>query len=126
VTRPSRDSVAGRAYLDLQARARRDGRPTDEPFTLYVLERFLFRVARSRHRERLVLKGGMLPAVFEERRPTRDVDLLALATPNDVATVAAIIREVLSVPADDGVVFVPDRPFRRSVGSVRPLRRRRR
>lgn len=53
MSRPSRETTAGRAYLDLRARARREGRPTDELIVLYVLERFLFRLARSNHRSRL-------------------------------------------------------------------------
>jgi len=39
---------------------------------LFILERFLYRLSLSVHRARLVLKGGMLPAAFDERRPTRD------------------------------------------------------
>ena len=68
MTRPTRATSAGRAYLDLQARARRERRLTEELLVLYVLERFLFRLSRSPHRSRLVLKGGMLLAAFEERR----------------------------------------------------------
>lgn len=58
MSRPSRDTPAGRAYLDLRARARGEGRPTDELFVLYVLERFLFRLSLSEHHQRFVLKGG--------------------------------------------------------------------
>lgn len=105
MTRPTRQSAAGRAYLDLQALARRQRRPTDELVVLFVLERFLYRLSLSAHRERLVLKGGMLLAAFDERRPTRDVDLLARATDNEVDTVAALVRDVLAVQVDDGVVF---------------------
>lgn len=107
MNRPSRETTAGRAYLDLRAQARREGRPTDELIVLYVLERFLFRLARSHHRSRLVLKGGMLLAVFEERRPTADVDLLARSAENDVETIAGIVREVASVEVDDGVTYEP-------------------
>ncbi len=64
MSRPSRDTAPGRAYLDLQARARREGRPTDELFVLYVLERFLYRLSLSELRDRLVLKGGMLLAAL--------------------------------------------------------------
>lgn len=109
MSRPSRETTAGRAYLDLRARARREGRPTDELIVLYVLERFLFRLGRSNHRSRLVLKGGMLLAAFEERRPTGDVDLLAQATNNDAETIAAVVREIASIEVDDGVVYEPDR-----------------
>lgn len=105
--KPSRDSTAGRIYLDLQARARRDDRPTDELITLYVLERFLYRVSQSAYRDQLVLKGGMLLAAFDERRPTRDVDLLAQAISNDAEAVAAVVREILAIEADDGVTYEP-------------------
>jgi hypothetical protein len=95
-------------YLDLRARARREGRPTDELFVLYVLERFLYRLSPSSHRSRFVLKGGMLLAAFDERRPTGDVDLLAKNISNDVGTISRLIREVLAIKLDDGVVFEPD------------------
>lgn len=106
--RPSRETTAGRVYLDLQSRARRERRPTDELLVLYVLERFLFRLSRSEHRERLVLKGGMLLAVFDERRPTADVDLLARALDNDAETISALVRTIVSIEVDDGVVFEPE------------------
>lgn len=105
MSRPSRDSVGGRAYLDLRARARREGRPTDELLVLYILERFLFRVSISPYRDRLVLKGGMLLAALDERRPTADVDLLAEAIDNDIESITAVVREVLEIGVDDGVTF---------------------
>ncbi len=107
MTRPTRGSAGGRAYLDLRAKARREGRPTDELLVLYVLERFLFRLSISAHRRQLVLKGGMLLAAFDERRPTADVDLLAQAIANDVDTISSVVREVLAVDVDDGVTFEP-------------------
>lgn len=109
MSRPSRDSTAGRAYLDLQARARREGRPTDELLVLYILERFLYRLSVSAHRSRFVLKGGMLLAAFDERRPTADVDFLARQVSNDVDAIAALVREVLAVEIDDGVIFEPSK-----------------
>lgn len=105
MTRPSRATSSGRAYLDLLARARREGRPADELLTLYVLERFLYRLSLSAYRDRLVLKGGMLLSAFGQRRPTRDIDLLANAISNDSAAIAALTREIAAVEADDGVVY---------------------
>jgi hypothetical protein len=87
VTRPSRATASGRAYLDLLARARRERRPADELRTLYVLERFLYRLSASPHRDRLVLKGGLLLSAFGQRRPTRDFDLLANTTSNEPAAI---------------------------------------
>lgn len=47
MTRPERGTTAGRVHLDLRRRARADGRSTDELLVLYVLERFLYRLAVS-------------------------------------------------------------------------------
>jgi Nucleotidyl transferase AbiEii toxin, Type IV TA system len=115
MTRPSRDTTAGRVYLDLRARARRDRRGTDELLVLYVLERFLYRLSMSRHRDRLVLKGGMLLAAYNQRRPTRDVDLLARAITSDVDAVAALVRELVTIDVDDGVVYEPERLSARTI-----------
>jgi hypothetical protein len=70
MSRPTRATAGGRAYLDLQNLARRDRRSTQELLVLYVLERFLARLAISGHREKFVLKGGMLLAALSARRPT--------------------------------------------------------
>lgn len=102
---PTRGSVEGRVYLDLQNKARRDGRPNAELQQLYVLEGFLARLAASPYRERFVLKGGVLLAAFGTRRPTRDVDFQALHVANDTATVRALVIEVAGLVLDDGLVF---------------------
>src|SRR5207302_10421739 len=47
MTRVTRQKEAGRAYLDLQNRARRERRNTQELLTLYVVERWLARLSRS-------------------------------------------------------------------------------
>lgn len=80
---PARDTVAGRAYRDLQNKARRESRPTEELLSLYTLEGFLERLAVSARSADLVLKGGVLLAAYDLRRPTRDVDLQAPAMAND-------------------------------------------
>jgi hypothetical protein len=104
-----RDTMAGRVYLDLQALARRNGRPTQELLVLYVLERFLFRLSRSDYRDRLVLKGGMLLAALDSRRPTADIDFLANAVANDVETIAGVVRSICATTVDDGAAYEPDR-----------------
>ncbi|MQA83912.1 MAG: nucleotidyl transferase AbiEii/AbiGii toxin family protein [Streptosporangiales bacterium] len=85
--RPTRASVAGRVYLDLQN---------------------LARLVVSPHAKRLVLKGGMLPAAYDTRRPTRDVDLQAQGLANDLDEVLAVVREVAAITLDDGLTFDAD------------------
>lgn len=103
--RPTRGDTSGRVYLDLQRLARRSNRPTDEIFRLYALEALVARIAASRHAEHLVLKGGVLLAAFDVRRPTRDVDLVARQMNGEIGKVLAVIREVASLTMDDGVEF---------------------
>jgi hypothetical protein len=66
VTRPTRTDAGGRAYLNLQNLARRQGRQTQTQtqtlMIIYVLERFLARLEVSGYADRFVLKGGMLLA----------------------------------------------------------------
>lgn len=109
MSRPTRADAGGRAYLDLQNRARREGRPTQELLILYALERFLARLAASPHAGAFILKGGMLLAAFDARRATVDADLLATGFPNDEDAALSRIREVAGTePADDdGVLFLP-------------------
>lgn len=102
---PSRSTPAGRAYLDLQKLARVNGRPVQELFQLYILEAFLDRLSQSSHRDRMILKGGVLLAAFGERRPTRDVDLQAQSVANDADNVRRIISEIARISIDDGVEF---------------------
>lgn len=103
--RPTRADRAGQAYLDLQGQARKAGRGTQEYLVRYVLERFLYRLGQTSWRDRLVLKGGMLLAVFDVRRPTQDLDMAARALDNDADTVIAWLGEVVAVEVDDGVSF---------------------
>jgi predicted nucleotidyltransferase component of viral defense system len=80
--------------------------PNDLLLTRYALERLLYRLSITKHRERFVLKGAMLMTIwFEDSfRPTRDLDLLGFGDP-DPQAMLAVFREFLAVPADDGVVF---------------------
>jgi predicted nucleotidyltransferase component of viral defense system len=93
------------AYLDLQRLARAQGRNTQQLFELYIHERFLARLAESRFAEQFVLKGGMLLAVLEVRRPTRDVDMLARGVASDEGNLRAVIGEIAVISMADGVGF---------------------
>jgi hypothetical protein len=103
--RPTRATVAGRAYLDLQNLARRQGRATDELHQLYALEGFLTRLSASDYADQFALKGGVLLAAFGNRRPTRDVDLFGRDLSNAPDTMLAYMRAIAGISADDGLTF---------------------
>ena len=69
----------------------------------------------SEFRDQFVLKGGMLLAVFDERRPTRDVDLLGLAITNHADSLPAVMAEIAAIEVDDGVIFRPDQLTTRTI-----------
>ena len=102
---PAEEDVGRRRYLDLQALARRDKRNTQELLTMFGLEGLLARLARTEHADRLVLKGGMLLAAFDQRRPTRDLDMHAEQLTDDLDVIRDLIVDIAGVPLDDGLVF---------------------
>jgi len=53
----------------------------------------------------LVLKGGMLLAVLEVRRPTRDADMLARGLASDEDNLRAVVGEIVAISMADGVDF---------------------
>ncbi|GAB3425266.1 nucleotidyl transferase AbiEii/AbiGii toxin family protein [Flindersiella endophytica] len=115
MSRITRETAAGQAYLDLQNRARRERRGTQELLTLYVVERWLARLSASPYAAQFILKGGVLLAAFGARRPTADADTLARDLANDDATIAARVVEIARVRADDGVEFLPETVATRTI-----------
>ena len=101
----SRSDRGGQVYLDLQRQARKAGRGTQEYLVRYALERFLYRLANTRWRDRLVLKGGMLLTVYDVRRTTQDLDIAARSLDNDTGEVISWLTEIFAEEVDDGILF---------------------
>ena len=95
----------------VRARLLNLARDRNQPFQLlltrYVLERWLYRLTQTRHRDRFVLKGAMLMTTWfnDPFRPTQDLDLLGFGN-DDVAAVAKSIAHICkqTVPGD-GLIF---------------------
>jgi predicted nucleotidyltransferase component of viral defense system len=97
----------------VRARLLNLSRRTDQPFdillTRYVLERLLFRLGRSPHADRFVLKGAMLLTTWlpHTARGTRDLDLLGFGNSSE-DRILGIFRQVLAIEEPDGVAFDVD------------------
>jgi hypothetical protein len=90
----------------------------------YAIERVLYRLSASRHRDRFVLKGAQLFVLWMPvpHRSTRDVDFLGRGD-NTPAALLEVIRDVIAVPdPEDGLVF--DATTVRGRTHTRPDRRR--
>ncbi|MBU1073586.1 nucleotidyl transferase AbiEii/AbiGii toxin family protein, partial [bacterium] len=102
-------NVAASVRQRLLNRARTDQRPFDELLRYYAMERFLYRLSRSDHVERFVLKGALLLRVWDSplQRPTMDIDLLG-RTSNRAEEIEDLIRDVIGIHVDaDGLDFDP-------------------
>lgn len=103
-------NIAASVRQRLLNQAKADRRPFNELLQYYAMERFLYRLSRSAHRERFVLKGALMLRVwkFPESRPTMDIDVLGI-TSNEETLVAEQIREIiLATVEEDGLIFDPD------------------
>ncbi|HPN84498.1 MAG TPA: nucleotidyl transferase AbiEii/AbiGii toxin family protein, partial [Victivallales bacterium] len=77
---------------------------------LYAIERLLFRLSRSRHRDRFILKGAMMFAIWDARihRPTQDMDLLWCGNMS-TESVREMFVQIIETPVEpDGLVFDKD------------------
>ncbi len=74
----------------------------------YAIERFLYRLGASDQSDEFILKGAMLFVAWQGNlhRPTKDLDLLGFGDPSPEA-VAERIRAVVTIPANDGILFDP-------------------
>src|ERR1700716_3379930 len=84
--------------------SRERNRPFDLLLTRYVLERFLYRLGSTKHRERFILKGAILLTTWfdDALRATRDLDLLGMGDPDPV-TLLGIFRQICAIDAPDAV-----------------------
>lgn len=98
---PATTGLAQSVHTRLVAHAKRLGTDPNFVLTRYAVERFLYRLSRSRHAERFVLKGALLLLAWlgETIRPTRDADLLGLLSLTDDA-LAALFAEVCDVEVE--------------------------
>lgn len=103
-------NVAASVRQQLLNRAHAMNRPFNELLQHFAMERFLYRLAKSPHVDRFVLKGALMMLVWKVpvSRPTMDIDLLGYVD-NDIGTLVDICKAVCGQPVetDDGMDFDP-------------------
>ncbi len=90
--------------------AKETNRPFQEMLQYFAMERLLYRLAQSRHADKLILKGALMFTAWggPSSRPTKDIDFLARME-NKVETIVAVIREVCQQEVEpDGLFFDSD------------------
>ena len=89
--------------------AKTEGSDFNQVLVRFALERILYRLTRSPHADRFVLKGALLFTLWYDmpHRATRDVDLLGFGA-SDLASITQVFRDIAAITADDGIVFDPN------------------
>ena len=121
--RPRAEGLPHSIQARLKAKAEAEGPPFAALLDLFGLERFLHRLASSRHGDRFVLKGALLIRHWlgTNTRPTRDVDLMG---PEDLGpeVVEQVLTDVLeSQLAVDGLEFDLSRLRMEQIRDTSPL-----
>jgi hypothetical protein len=77
--------------------------------TRYALERLLYRLSISPHRDQFLLKGALLFDLWFDvpHRPTHDADFLGFGSA-EIPHVEEIFRELCCIEVEDGIEFNPD------------------
>jgi hypothetical protein len=91
----------------LMNKSKETARPFQEVLQYFAMERFLYRLAQSRHADKFILKGAVMFTVWAgpTSRPTKDIDFLARME-NDVEPVVEVMRDICGqVVEADGLVF---------------------
>lgn len=102
-------NIPASVHARLLNHARATNRPYQELLQYYAMERFLYRLSRSPHRSRLVLKGALMLHVWNAplARATKDIDFLGRLE-SSLPTVERLVRDVCTVDVEsDGMVFDP-------------------
>lgn len=100
-------NITASVHQRLLNKAKESSRPFNEILQHFAIERFIYRLSKSPHPGRFVLKGALLLKVWQtpEIRPTMDIDLLG-RTNNDVSLIVSNITDILPVDIDpDGLSF---------------------
>lgn len=103
-------NVAASVRKRLLNKSGSEERPFNELLQYYAMERFLYRLSKSEHADKFVLKGALVLRVWNspEFRPTMDIDLLG-KTSNHETVIVKQIEDIITVPVDpDGLIYSCD------------------
>jgi hypothetical protein len=102
-------NVAASVHARLLQKAKAEGRSFNELLPYYGMERFLYRLSRTPHGKRFVLKGALALEALGGKSPraTKDIDLLGRRSAS-TAELVSMVRECMALEVeDDGIRFDP-------------------
>ena len=103
-------NIAASVHQRLLNKARESSRPFNEILQHFAIERFIYRLSKSPHADRFILKGALMFSAWtgSMSRPTMDIDLLGNIE-NSIDLIVAVFKDVCETEAEnDGVVSHKD------------------
>lgn len=103
-------NITASVLARLRNRSKSSGAPFQQVLQQYAIERFLYRVSKSKHAKGVVLKGALLLKTIgiPDARPTMDIDMLRQGKA-DQATLIALVKDCATLEVDaDGLNFLAD------------------
>jgi len=103
-------NVVASVLARLRNTSKSKGAPFQQILQQYAMERFLYRVSKSRHAKSVILKGALLLKTIgiPAARPTLDIDMLRTGKA-DKASLIALIGDCATLEVEpDGLTFLAD------------------
>lgn len=78
-----------------------------EVLQMFLFERILERLAKSKYKKNFILKGGLLISsmIGISERTTMDMDTTVRGIQMEEDDIVRIVKEILTVDVDDGMLF---------------------
>ena len=100
-------NIAASVHQRLLNKAKESSRPFNELLQYFAIERFIYRLSKSLHADKFILKGALMFSVWcgPASRPTMDIDLLGKID-NRLEMITAVIKDTCLMDVEaDGIFF---------------------
>jgi len=101
--------ISASVHQRLLNKARESGRPFNELFQYFSMERFIYRLSKTPHIQKFILKGALMFTAWnvQASRTTKDIDFLGKLE-NNVETMTAVMKDACNQSVEtDGMNFDP-------------------
>jgi len=103
-------NMAASVHQRLLNKSKEASRPFNELLQHFAIERFIYRLSKSPHAKRFILKGALMFSAWtgSMSRPTMDIDLLGKIE-NSLELIVTVIKDACAMEVEsDGIVFHKD------------------
>jgi predicted nucleotidyltransferase component of viral defense system len=110
MTAKAKKNVVASVLSKLRNTSTSSGAPFQQVLQHYAMERFLYRISKSKHAQSVILKGALLLKTIgiPTARPTMDIDMLREGKA-DQGTLLALVKDCATLNVEaDGVTFLAD------------------